>query len=237
MAGTYLRGALVAFTETFPLPVPNLIVFQYNPETMTHGWEVASTAPPTPTAGQGCQHVSQIAVSGPPVESFNFTLIMDSSDMIADGSVVAAGLAEASGVYSRLAALEMLMFPLAPRGGGLIGTVSSALGLTSKAPSRTVPAGDLPLVLFVWGPGRIVPVRVISFSVTEKLYDSVLLNPTHAEATIGLRVLAYNELSDVSDTMKPVAKAASIYSQRLRETLALANLASAAESIVGMLPI
>jgi hypothetical protein len=162
---------------------------------------------------------------------------MDSSDTIADGSAVTAGLAQLSGVYSRLAALEMLMFPLPPPGGGLIGTVSSALGLTSAAPSRSVPAGDLPLVLFVWGPGRIVPVRITSFSVTEKLYDSTLLNPTHAEAQISLRVLAYNELSDVSDIMKPVAQAASTYSQTLREGLALANLANAAESIVGMLPI
>ena len=235
MAGTYLRGALVAFTETFPLPVPNLIVFQYNPETMTHGWQVASAAPAA--AGAGAQHVSQLAVSGPPVETFTFSLVMDSSDTIADGSAVAAGLAQLSGVYSRLAALEMLMFPLPPPGGGLIGTVSSALRLTAAAPSRTVPAGDLPLVLFVWGPGRIVPVRITSFSVTEKLFDSALLNPTHAEAQIGLRVLAYNELHDVSDIMKPVAKAASVYSQTLRETLALANLANAAESVVGMLPI
>jgi hypothetical protein len=235
MAGTYLRGALIAFTETFPLPIPNVVIFQYNPETMTHGWTVATTAPAA--AGAANQHVSQLAVSGPPVETFNFTLAMDSNDTIADGSPVTAGLAALSGVYSRLAALEMLMFPLPPPGGGLIGSVSSALGLSAAAPSRSVPAGDLPLVLFVWGPGRIVPVRVTSFSVTEKLYDSLLLNPTHAEATIGLRVLAYNELSDVSDIMKPVAQAASTYSQKLREALALANLANAADSIVGMLPI
>ncbi|WP_068076538.1 hypothetical protein [Novosphingobium lentum] len=235
MAGKYLRGALIAFTETFPLPIPNVVIFQYNPETMTHGWTVATTAPAA--AGTANQHVSQLAVSGPPVESFNFTLAMDSSDTIADGSAVTAGLAEISGVYSRLAALEMLMFPLPPPGGGLIGSVSSALGITAAAPSRSVPSGDLPLVLFVWGPGRIVPVRVTSFSVTEKLYDSILLNPTHAEAQIGLRVLAYNELSDVSDIMKPVAQAASKYSQGLREALAIANLANAADSILGMLPI
>jgi hypothetical protein len=235
MAGTYLRGALIAFTETFPLPVPNVVMFQFNPETMTHGWQVATTAPAG--AGTANQHVSQLAVSGPPVESFSFTLVMDSNDTIADGSPVSAGVAQLSGIYSRLAALEMLMFPLPPPGGGLIGSVSSALGLSAAAPSRSVPAGDLPLVLFVWGPGRIVPVRVTNFSVTEKLYDSLLLNPTHAEAQIGLRVLATNELSDLTDIMKPVAQAASTYSQKLREALAIANLSNAADSIVGMLPI
>ena len=235
MAGTYLRGALIAFTETFPLPVPNVIVFQYNPETMTHGWQPASTA--SAAAGHASQHVSQLAVSGPPVETFNFTLAMDAGDTIADGDPVSAGLAVLNGIYGRLAALEMLMFPLPPPGGGLVGTVSAALGLSAKAPSRKVPAGDLPLVLFVWGPGRIVPVRVTSFSVTEKLYDSPFLNPTHAEAQIGLRVLALNELSDVSDIMKPVAKAASTYSQNRREALALASLSNAVDSILGMLPV
>jgi hypothetical protein len=236
MAGTYLRGALIAFTETFPLPIPNVVIFQYNPETMTHGWTMATTAPAAAPGAAG-QHVSQLAVSGPPVESFTFSLVMDSNDTIADANPVSAGLAEISGVYSRLAALEMLLFPLPPPGGGLIGSVSSALGITAAAPTRSVPSGDLPLVLFVWGPGRIVPVRVTSFSVTEKLYDSLLLNPTHAEAQIGLRVLAANELSDLTDIMKPVAQAASTYSQKLREALALANLVNAADSIVGMLPI
>ena len=49
MAGKYLRGAFIEFTESFPLPVPNVILFQYNPETMTHTWTpsrpAARTAP------------------------------------------------------------------------------------------------------------------------------------------------------------------------------------------------
>ena len=39
MSGFVLKGALVEFMPTFlPVPVPNVIVFQYNPETMTHTW-------------------------------------------------------------------------------------------------------------------------------------------------------------------------------------------------------
>ena len=45
MAGKYLRGALIEFSETFPLPIPNVIIFQYNPETMTHAWTPATTRP------------------------------------------------------------------------------------------------------------------------------------------------------------------------------------------------
>ena len=39
MSGFVLKGALVEFMPTFlPIPLPNVIVFQYNPETMTHTW-------------------------------------------------------------------------------------------------------------------------------------------------------------------------------------------------------
>ena len=51
MAGKYLRGALIEFTESFPLPIPNVIIFQYNPETMTHGWTPATTNPAISTPG------------------------------------------------------------------------------------------------------------------------------------------------------------------------------------------
>ena len=77
----------------------------------------------------------------------------------------------------------------------------------------------------------------MSLSITEKLYDSVLLNPTHAEAQISLRVLTAQELAFVNGPLATVAHMASTYSQGLREALALANLANAAESIIGMLPL
>ena len=95
---------------------------------------------------------------------------------------------------------------------------------------------QVPTVLFVWGPGRIVPVRVTSLTITEKFYDA-LLNPTYAEATLGLRVLTPEELLYVNGPLKEIAKGAYTYSQGLRQVLALANLANAAESIIGMLPI
>jgi hypothetical protein len=235
MAGKYLRGALIEFTETFPLPIPNVIVFQYNPESMTHTWTPASTNPGTPGSTS-----NPLAITGQPQEAFSFTLAMDANDMIADGDAVETALATASGVYTRLAALEMLLFPTAPPGGGLIGSVTAALGIggsSSPDPSRQVPAAQLPTVLFVWGPGRIVPVRVTTLTITEKLYDAVLLNPIHVEAQIGLRVLTQDELKYVGGPIGTLANTAYSYSQGLREALAIANLANAAESIIGMLPL
>ena len=54
MSGVVLKGALVKFTPTFlPVPVPNVIIFQYNPETMTHTWTQPEPAPPSaPRRGQ-----------------------------------------------------------------------------------------------------------------------------------------------------------------------------------------
>jgi hypothetical protein len=231
MSGFTLRGALIEFTETFPLPVPNVIAFQYNPETMSHAWTPAATS-------TNSSHASgnPLAISGQPQESFTFTLVMDSSQTLADGDVVSAAQATATGVYARLAALEMLLFPMASKGGGLIGTVSSALGITVK-PSRSVPAARLPVVFFVWGPGRIVPVRVSELTITEKLYDSDLLNPTHVEAQITLRVLTQDELKYVKGAIGKTALAAYVYTQKLRQSLALANLENDVASIIGMLPV
>jgi hypothetical protein len=236
MSGFYLRGALVEFMESFPIPIPNVIIFQYNPETMTHTWTPATTNPGTPGSTS-----NPLAITGDPQESFSFTLAMDSNDMIADGDAVETGLATLSGVYSRIAALEMLLFPTAPPGGGLIGSVTAALGIggasASPDPTRQVPAAQLPTVLFIWGPGRIVPVRVTTLTITEKLYDATLLNPTHVEAQVGLRVLTKEELAYVDGPLGSLAKIANTYSQGLREALALANLANAVESIIGMLPV
>lgn len=241
MPSKYLRGALVEFTETFPLPVPNVIIFQFNPETMTHSWTPAKTGSGTPG------HASNpLAITGDPEQTFSFTLAMDAGDMIAEGGP-GGDLAQLSGVYSRLAALEMLLFPTAPPGGGLLGSVSASIGIgggglslggsAGSQPTRPVPAAQLPTVLFVWGPGRIAPVRVSQLTVTEKLYSSDLLNPTHAEAQIQLKVLTQQELQFVGGPLGVVAKAAQVYSDKLRQGLAIANLVNAVQSVIGLLPV
>lgn len=235
MAGQYLRGALIEFTESFPIPVPNVILFQYNPETMTHTWTPAKTGG---VSAPGESPSNPLAITGPPEESFSFNLAMDADDTIADGSPVTAGLATVSGVYPRIAALEMLLFPTAPPVGGLIGSVSSALGLSGSAPPATsVPASQLPTVLFIWGPGRIAPVRVTALTITEKIYDGTLLIPTHAEAEISLKVLTPPELQYVDGPLGTLANAAASYTAGVREALAIANLANSVESIIGMLPV
>ena len=99
---TYMRGALVEFMPTRLIPIPNVIVFQYNPESMSHAW----TQPEPPAAGPNQTTTNPLAVKGNPGESFTFTLALDAADSIADGKASGA-LAQVSGVYSRIAAREM----------------------------------------------------------------------------------------------------------------------------------
>jgi hypothetical protein len=237
MAGNYLRGAFIQFNDSFPLPVPNLILFQYNPETMTHTWTPAQSGG---SNSPGQNPSNPLAVIGPPEEAFSFDLSMDSYDTIADGNALTAGLAEVSGVSPRLAALEMLLFPVAAASGGLVGAVSSAISAIGSAlgaaASTAVPAGNLPVVFFIWGPGRIAPVRIESLTITETLYDSLSLVPVHASAQLGLKVLTRPELQYLKGATGTIARAADTYAMTLREALAIANLANSTESIAGMLP-
>jgi hypothetical protein len=243
MAGKFLKGAFVSFMPTFIGSLPNVIVFQYNPETITHAWTAAAGAAEASTPGG-----DPLAVRGIPGETFSFSLAFDAGDMKADAAAnpVAAGLAALSGVYTRLAALEMLQYPSGSSGGtGLLGTVSASVGTSglslsvsgaaSGGANAKVPTSDVPTVLFVWGPQRIVPVRVTGLSITEKLYDP-LLNPTHADVQVTLKVLTPEEISAVKGEMKQVAKMAYTYSQGLRQVQAMANLGDAAATIIGMLP-
>ena len=236
-----LHGALVAFTPSFIGLMPNVIVFQFNPETITHTWTAAAAAAPADKDSKP----NPLAVKGVPGETFSFTLAVDSNDMIADGSSnpVGATLAQASGVYTRLAALEMLQYPTGSSGDGLLGGVSASIsssGLNLSASgsggaSQTVPQSQVPTVLFVWGPQRIVPVRVTALTITERIYDN-LLNPSHAEAQITLRVLTPDEIVSVDGPMQQLANVAYVYTQGLRQAQAAANLGDAAASIIGMLP-
>ena len=74
--------------------------------------------------------------------------------------------------------------------------------------------------------------RIINTRPGEHFYDSILLNPTHAEAQISLRVLTAQELAFVDGPLATVANMASTYSKGLREVLALANPMSPVHKLI-----
>src|SRR3954451_22120290 len=209
MPARYLRGAFISFIPNFLAFTPNVIVFQYNPEEMTHSWSEQTT--------KSKDETQALAVKGNPTESFSFTLKLDAQDIIA-AKKAGAPLAQATGLHTELAALETLQFPV------------------DQGQAGKLPRFQLPLVLFVWGAGRIVPVRIKRLSVTEKLFSDVL-NPLQAEVDIELDRLDDAEIKVLPKNARKIAETVTAYSTRLRQTLATANLANAVEGTIGMLPV
>jgi hypothetical protein len=169
-----------------------------------------------------------------PGESYSLTLLLDSDDVVADDPDSPTGLdAVRDGLGSRLAALEMLFFPVPAAAAGATGSGAGARG--SAGSSRATPTAQVPAVLFVWGPARILPVRITALTITETLFDA-LLHPTRATAELGFRVLTSKELTKVTGPFKNLASAVYDYSRGQREFLALANLQHV-KDVVGLPPI
>jgi hypothetical protein len=234
-----LKGALVEFSERFIGPIPNIIIFQYNPESLSRSLEVWQ--PPAPREdGEGEESAPSASTAQPsdPPESFTVELVVDATDDLEAGDPVAV----VTGVADRIAAMEMLLYP--QEGsllGDLLGSVSvsiSAGGISAggSAAAEAVPRGTVPIVLFVWGPGRIVPVRITSFSVDEQAYSPILY-PIRAKVSIGLKILTPDDLSGHQDGLaKEIAIGAFNYTRTQKQVLAAANLANSVQSILGMLP-
>jgi hypothetical protein len=94
-----------------------------------------------------------------------------------------------------------------------------------------VQPADLPLVLFVWGKSRVVPVKLTSFSVSEDAFDT-RLNPIAAKVDLSMQVLTYMEFPQSS-----VGRDAFVSYQQHKENLAAnAQPGAAAAGIRNMLP-
>jgi hypothetical protein len=154
-----------------------IIPFQYNPENLSH-----SLTPWNPFEVDQTQRGAQAPNVQPfdPQESFRLTLEIDATDDLEDNDPTAVE----SGIAGRLAALKMLTLPSEGANGDLIKRARGASGAVSEHAIRPT----VPVLLFVWGPGRILPVRITSFSVEETLFSPSLF-PIQATVSLGLEVL------------------------------------------------
>jgi hypothetical protein len=118
-------------------------------------------------------------------------------------------------------------------GGGGAG---ASVGASVAAQAEQVPKSKAPTILFIWGPGRIVPVRVTSFAVEEQLTNPMLY-PLRAKVSLGLQVLTDADFGSDPDTIEKLAIAAYKFTMTQKRVLALANTANGVESILGLLPI
>jgi hypothetical protein len=204
-----LKGAFINVGAGLLGALPNIVVFQFNPETVSRTPSLAQ--PPTPATGSGSSDATQQPAQ--PTESYSFSLRIDATDQLAQGNPVAA----ASGILPTLSALELLMIPQ--------GSLSLNLFQLSGGPKpHQHPPARLPAVLFFWGPFRIWPVTLNSLSINETEYDT-LLNPVRAEVSVSLQVLTPSQIAKDAT----LALGAYQYSQGVKEVMAALNLTNAVD--------
>ncbi|WP_338846076.1 hypothetical protein V8J88_20295 [Massilia sp. W12] len=169
-----LRAAL-ALMEPLSGRVQQIIPMQYNPDSLSRTLQAKGVQ-----ADSG-EHVEALRLKGPPVETIRLEAELDASEGLANGD----GQTVALGLHPQLAALEALLHPSSS--ALLANQALAALGSIEILPMQ----GALPL--FIFGPQRIVPVRIQEFSITEEAFDPAL-NPIRARVALSLRVLSVDDL-------------------------------------------
>jgi hypothetical protein len=174
------KGALVGLDPMNPLA--SVIVFQYNPEKLTRSLTPQSAG--TKAEG-GTAPGEALRLLGPPAETITLDVEIDATDQLEKAQPPTT----TAGIYPQLAALEMLLYPKSAL--VIANEILLRVGVIEVVPPET------PMAVLVWGSKRVLPVRLNNLSITEEMFDPNL-NPIHAKATLGLRVLTYRDLGLLS---------------------------------------
>jgi len=171
-----LKGGLVLI-DPESARVLRIIALQYNPESLSRSLQIQSAG------GEGGNRSEPMRFKGPAVETIKLEADIDAADQLEfpdqNRTVVEHG------IQPQLAALELLAHPSSAQ----LFEVDRQLG----SGTLEIAPMEAPLILFVWGKSRIVPVRLTDFSVTEEAFDPAL-NPVRAKVSLGLRVLSVDDL-------------------------------------------
>jgi hypothetical protein len=218
-----VRGALVQLAEDVIGVVPNVIPFQYNPETLTrkltpwNPFEVDQT-------GRG--QIAPTAQPFDPKEAITLEIHFNAADQMEDSDPVAAEI----GVADRIAAMEKLLFPSQGLLGDLLNAAAELAGAPQPAQRPTVPVS-----LLVWGPGRILPVRVTDYSIDETLFLPSL-QPMAAKVSLSLEVLTPDVFRCESGPAIELAVAAYRFFRLQQSAMALAYNSRNAVQALSLLP-
>lgn len=175
IAAHLIRGGIVQIDPASGTAL-RIIVLQYNPDTVTRTLQVKGV-------GENADRSEALRLRGPAVETIKLDAELDATDQLEspkDHPAVAK-----NGLGPALAALEGMVNP----------TTAQLRRLDRLAGNGTLEIApmEVPLPLFVWGPNRVVPVRITDLSITEEAFDS-RLNPIRAKVSLGLRVLTVDDL-------------------------------------------
>ncbi|AXV77041.1 MULTISPECIES: hypothetical protein [Ralstonia solanacearum species complex] len=175
-----VKGGLVMI-DADTAQVLRIISLQYNADTLTRKLQAQETG------GESGNRVEPTRFKGPAVETISFEADIDATDQLEfpDQNPTAGQY----GIQPQLSLLESLVFP----------TAAQLQTVDAQASSGTLEIAPMlaPLVLFVWGKSRIVPVKVGDLSITEEAFDP-MLNPIRAKVSLSLRVLSVDDLGYAS---------------------------------------
>jgi hypothetical protein len=199
-----LKGALIGVDPLNPLS--SVVVFQYNPDTMTRRLE------PRAVSAEG-DRGEAFRLTGSPKETITLSIEIDATDQLEQANPIAV----ATGIYPTLAALEVMLYPKSA-------VVIANTLLTLIGTIEVIPV-EAPMTLFVFGPQRVLPVRLTSLSITEEAHDQ-LLNPIRAKVELSLTVLSYTDLQIVSP-----GRVLFLVHHILKEVMATTNLFSNIQNV------
>lgn len=221
-----LRGAFVEFGLSLP---PLFVVFQYNPVQLTRNRGLTFSFPGTPSqpgAGGGAaptapsrtlrqfhgefsslldlQKQQLVTVQE---QTIAFDIRLDATDKLDTGDTIT----EQFGIAPQLSTLELMVYP---KEESLLGAAVSALLGKPRGFSFTRSANP-PLVLFVFGRKRVLPVNINSMNITETEF-SAELNPIRATVAVNLTVIEGQSVPY-------------LYSKAMTEAMSVLNLANIAD--------
>lgn len=145
-------------------------------------------------------------------ETISFDIRLDATDKLNDGDPIT----EQFGISPQLSTLELMMHPK---------TDSFALAeLVGISEGHTFTGAEKPpMILFIWGRKKVLPVNLTSMRVKEEEF-STDLNPIRATVTVSLTV--------IEGPNKPYK-----YSKAMKETMSALNLANLPEVANVVIPI
>lgn len=204
-----LKGGIVAYQ--LPDLVPAIVVFQYNPDEVTRSIRARGSG-----GGRGDAN----RVNGPPQETLTFTVEIDAADQLEQPAQNAVTVN--NGLHPIIAALEKLLYPPL--------TMVAANEVLAQFGSAFILGEQAPLALLIWGPRRVLPIRVQSMSIKEQAFDQAL-NPIRASVDLTVEVMTYRDL-DITNPGYWVYLAA--FTQK--DAMAAINLMGERSTIQHMLP-
>jgi hypothetical protein len=205
LAVNLLAGALVTIDAV--TQAHNTIAFQFNPATLRRTLQADTVG-----GGEQGDRSQAVRFTGAAVETLAFDAVFD---CLASNNTSAG-----PGIYPQLAALAMLVYPQ-------LTAVDQEQSLLAQGILEVVPL-LAPRTLFVWGPQRVLPVRVSGMTLQEELFDATL-TPLRATASLTLRVLSYSDLLPTN----PDYATFQVYQQEL-QTLAQLGYTAQASALTGV---